>query len=720
MQQSYLPNYRPTSYSAEDLFEFCVKRAIEKKLLSETNTHNQWAGKLFSYERNSILREDYMSKVKQEYSIYFAKNLKYSFDEEKIKRDFPKFFGIMTSNHIGEYTSEYFVHKNIEALNKEIQEQKNPDNIESFKGVELTLLRKQETSYIYQVKLDISDGQEPHFHDGTPFILKILPETIPCEAVDFDYESGKLFFTTNRFIHPISFCSILLDATFIIEGLKKKLQRICEEGVNEDLPFSKFIFEETEELIDVQHPKVADNLKQALDESQRKAFDAAVNKDITFIWGPPGTGKSFTLASIIYALYTFEKERTIICCLSNVAVDQLLSKVLDIIEREGIDIAPGNIYRAGRTMDNRIIATDYLFPNDKETEELRKEINNNTTKIQRFKDKKLEMSKEAIILKATNKDLREKLKVRTESLIDKSRVVFSTISNFVLSNKLNTRPFENLIVDEASMLAMPSLIALGSNITKRLIMVGDFQQLSPITIVKDPLLTDSVFKTTGIDIKNTTHPGLHQLLNQRRSNKEIVDLINHLFYDDKLMAKIEGKNDIIHSQPFKDKIIALKVITNGAVRFTKGGTRQNILFAKGVIELLDKFYEDTHANYTIGIITPYKGQVALIKALHFERRYPEEFSKRLRIGTIHTFQGSECDVIIYDMVDCGILENGRTSQIGKIYGGRDGERLLNVAVSRAKHKLIVVCDPTYISNISGNTLTPKTRQVFNLLSKKRF
>ena len=127
---------------------------------------------------------------------------------------------------------------------------------------------------------------------------------------------------------------------------------------------------------------------------------------------------------------------------------------------------------------------------------------------------------------------------------------------------------------------------------------------------------------------------------------------------------------------------------------------------------------ETTFTTTVGIFS--NTGISLIKALHFERRYPEEFSKRLRIGTIHTFQGSECDVIIYDMVDCGILENGRTSQIGKIYGGRDGERLLNVAVSRAKHKLIVVCDPTYISNISGNTLTPKTRQVFNLLSKKRF
>ena len=248
-------------------------------------------------------------------------------------------------------------------------------------------------------------------------------------------------------------------------------------------------------------------------------------------------------------------------------------------------------------------------------------------------------------------------------------------------------------------------------------MVGDFQQLSPIAIVKDEYLTDSVFEMTGIDIGHTSHPGLHQLLNQRRSNEKIVDLINRTFYNDKLVPTISGINDIIDSEPFKGKIIAMKKVTDGAVRFTKGGTRQNKPFAEGVMDLLDDFYKDKHAQYSIGVITPYKGQVALIKALKFERGYPEDFNKRVKIGTIHTFQGSECDVIIYDMVDCDRLENGRTSRIGKIYAGNAGERLLNVAVSRARHKLIMVCDPSYIRSIPGNTITDKTRKIFDKLSR---
>ena len=97
-------------------------------------------------------------------------------------------------------------------------------------------------------------------------------------------------------------------------------------------------------------------------------------------------------------------------------------------------------------------------------------------------------------MKAENKDLREKLRGHTDFLVKSSRLVFSTISNFILSTNLYDSKFDNLIVDEASMMAMPSLLALGSKISKRLILVGDFQQLSPIAIVKDDLLQDSVFE----------------------------------------------------------------------------------------------------------------------------------------------------------------------------------------------------------------------------------
>ncbi len=716
ISQFYIDELKPSSNSAKDLFEYCVKYANEKNLLSESYNHIQWAAKLFGYQKNSHMRLDYMSKVKREYSNYFTHSTKYSFDEDKIKRDFPFLLGIEEESKDGDYTSEDLIYDSIEALDKEIEEEKSPDNIESFKGEDLSMIRKQGNSYIYKVYLVLSDGQEPHFHDGIPFVLKVYGKRIICEAVEFDYESGHLFFTTNRRLSSASYCTVLMDSTFILEGLKERLLEIVRNGVDEDLPYAKFFFDETEDLKRIDHKPVPGEFKSQLDHSQKRAFEAAMNNDITFIWGPPGTGKSFTLASIIYTLYILGEDRTAVCCLSNVAVDQLLCKVLDIIDDYGTHIEPGNIYRAGRTMDKRIVGTDYLFPKDVETNNLRRQIKNNLEKLQRYKDRKREMSEEAIALKAENRELREELKEKTDYLVNNSRVVFSTISNFVLSKRLRDSKFDNLIVDEASMLAMPSLIALGSNITKRLILVGDFQQLSPIAIVKDENLTDSVFDMTEINISNTKHPALHQLLNQRRSNEKIVDLINNTFYKGKLIPKAKEDTKFVDSFPFKGRVISSKKVEDGAVRFTKGGTRQNKMFATADISILDEFYK-SKLKCTIGIITPYRGQVALLRALKYEKGYPEEFNNRVKIGTIHTFQGSECDVIIYDMVDCSKLESGNKSRIGRLYSGKAGERLLNVALSRAKHKLIIVCEPDFISNIPGNTISDKTRSIFTKLSR---
>lgn len=717
MSQNYIESKRPASNSSKDLFVFCIKKVLDKELFSQSMMHNQWAAILFGYEKNSTMRIDMMSKVKREYSTYFTHTIRYSFDEVKLKRDFPYLFGIDEDDDEDGYTTDSLVRDTIKALNKEIIEQKDPQNIESFHGDNLTLVRHQGNLYIYQVRLKMNDGQEPHFHDSIPFILRVFDKELTCEVVEFDYETGILFFTTNRYINSASYCKILLDSTFILDGLKQRLEGIKDKGVNEDLPFAKFFFDETDVVNKVQHKPVPLSYFKRLDRSQKKAFLAALDTDLSLIWGPPGTGKSFTLASIIYALYQLGEDRTVVCCLSNVAVDQLLCKLLDIIDSEGLIIKPGNIYRAGRSMDSRVIGTDFLFPNDEKTLSLRNKIRNNLTRIIRLKERKLEKTESYIILKAENKELREELKAHTDFLVKSSRLVFSTISNFILSINLYESKFDNLIVDEASMMAMPSLLALGHNISKRLILVGDFQQLSPISIVKDELLMDSVFEMSGINIRNTNHPALHQLLHQRRSNEKIVELINKTFYQGKLIPAAKEDEDVISSSPFPGKIIALKRVSNGAVRFTKGGTRQNKVFAENVMDVLDEFYEDNESDFTIGVITPYRGQVSLLKALKYERKYDEKFDNRIKIGTIHTFQGSECDVIIFDMVDCFELENGRKLQIGKLYSGNAGERLVNVAVSRARHKLIVVCDPEYIKNIPSNTLSDQTRSLFNKLAR---
>lgn len=717
IQQYYIPDNKPASNTAKDLFVYCVEKVNAKGLFATAYMHNQWAAILFGYEKSSTARTDLMSKVKREYSTYFTHTTKYSFDEEKIKRDFPYLFGIEEEEDDGDYTTESLIRDTIKAVSKEIIEQNDPKNLESFKGSDLTLVRQQGKSYIYQVRLTMTDGQEPNIHESIPFILKVYDKEITCEALDFDFITGVLFFTTNRFINAASFCRVLLDSTFILDGLKQRLINLKEDGVNEELPFAKFLFEELEEVKKVQHKPVPPEISARLDGPQRSAFAAAINNDITFIWGPPGTGKSYTLASIIYALYHLEEDRTVVCCLSNVAVDQLLCKLLDIIDKKGLNIKPGNIYRAGRSMDSRVIGTDYLFPNDEKTQSLRNSIKQNYEKIQKLKERKLEKSEASIVLKAANKELREELKEHTDFLVRSSRLVFSTISNFILSTNLYESKFDNLIVDEASMMAMPSLLALGHNISKRLILVGDFQQLSPISIVKDDLLQDSVFEMSGVNIRNTKHPALKQLLNQRRSNKKIVELINKTFYQGKLIPAAKENDDVIFSDPFIGKVIALQKVTDGAVRYTKGGTRQNKVFAENVMSILDTLSEDKEAEFTIGIITPYRGQVSLLRALKYERKYDDDFDKRIKIGTIHTFQGSECDMIIFDMVDCFKQESGKPNRIGRLYSGNGGERLLNVAVSRARHKLIIVCDPEYIRNIPGNTITQNSVSLFNKLSR---
>lgn len=716
IQQYYIADNKPASNSAKDLFVYCVEKVIEKDLFSKAYMHNQWANILFGYEKSSDMRIDLMSTVKTENPIYFTRETKFSFDEDKIKRDFPYLFGI-EEDEADDYTIDSLIRDTIKAINKEIEEQSDPKNMESFKGNDLTLVRQQGKAYIYQVRLTMNDGQEPDIHEGDPFILKVYDKEITCEALDFDFISGTLFFTTNRYVNSAPYCRVLFDSTFILDGLKQRLVNLKEKGINEDLPFAKFFFEETDVINKVPHKPVPLKYFEKLDRSQKKAFLAAMDNDLSLIWGPPGTGKSFTLASILYALYQLGEDRTAVCCLSNVAVDQLLCKLLDIIDDNGLEIEPGNIYRAGRSMDSRIIATDYLFPRDELTRTLRDKIRQNQEEILRLKERKLEKSEATIVLKAENKELREKLRDHTESLVKSSRLVFSTISNFILSANLYESKFDNLIVDEASMMAMPSLLTLGHNISKRLILVGDFQQLSPISMVKDDLLADSVFEMSEINIRNTDHPALFQLLTQRRSNEKIVDLINRTFYQGKLIPDAKENEDIINSEPFPRKVIALKKVTDGAVRYTKGGTRQNKVFAENVMSILDILSQNRHADFTIGVITPYKGQVSLLRVLKIERNYDDDFDSRIKIGTIHTFQGSECDIIIFDMVDCFTMESGKPNKIGRLYHGNAGERLLNVAVSRARHKLIVVCDPEYIKNIPGNKLSLNSRSLFNKLSK---
>ena len=696
------------------LFEYSVRKVISLGMMNEARTHQAWASLIFGYEKKSYDRSDLMSIVKHEFSQYFNEDLQYKFLEEKIKMDFPKLFGIKEDQDI-------FV-RMLRALESECIQQKDPRNQEVYRVATCEKITTQDKIIIYKAQLDVDEGEDPHFTEGVSIEFRTIDNNYYCEVVEFDYANALLFFSCEKRITMTRDSRVVSDATMNTIALMKLLKEISERKIDMNLPLYKFLNGKTKLLSRVErgpYPAYLDHYLSA-DNSQYEAFKAALDKDITFIWGPPGTGKSYTLAAIIMALYHMKGERTAVCCLSNVAVDQLLRKVVDIIEVEEPEMTRGEFYRAGRTQDDKLIDTDFLYPDDAKSKLLRLKIQKSARKIEEYKKRNEQYSDEAIAIKATIKDTREELKEHTSYLIGKVKVVFSTIASFVLNPLLKDGEFDNIIVDEASMLAKPQLIALAWKVKKRIILVGDFQQLAPISTAGVPILRENVFKMCGIDIAHTDHPALHQLLNQRRSNPKIVDIINHSFYADRLHAQNSLYDSIVAGPPYSGNVVGMYSVEDGTVRFTRGGTRQNVANADAVMNLLDIYSEEKEDTFSIGVITPYTGQVALLKALFSKKEYNTDFQERVNIGTVHTFQGSECDVIIFDMVDCLKFEKDKTPYFGRIYGGEEGEQLLNVAISRAKHKLIVVCDPECLKRCPGGKVSDRTKVIFNSLLKSRW
>ncbi len=716
LTQPYL-HRQPRTKTLDGLFEHCVKTAAQKHL-EQIKTSTQWANILFGYETNSNSRAHLMTDVHDKFKIYFVGyGFRYAFNTDLIVQNYPHWFkGVQqplstepTPSNISDPAS--IILEASRAIGREIEQANNPHNRESYR-IDTWDEHAYQNKYIYAAGLKVNEDSNPHFREGLQVHIRNGNRTYIGEVIEYDYNTGTLFLTSSGRIPKYYPMYINIDNSFILKGEQNRIANFAQNKDAREFPVYKFLNKTTYQLTQLDHQPPTHETIAGLDEAQKEAFQAALDYDITFIWGPPGTGKSFTLAAIIRALF-LTLERTAVCCVSNVAVDQLVNKVVDTIEYSHWSVPAGNFYRAGHTTDERIIATDFLFPNDSTTRQCREQIQQLKQQVDNLTLRDKEKYKERIIeLKAQIKDLRVILKEKTDYLVKSSRVVFSTISNFVLSELLNQSEFDNLIVDEASMLALPTLLAIAGKVKKRIILVGDFQQLSPIAIVPDPMLTQNVFARCGIDLQHTTHPALRMLLNQRRSYQPIVEIINRPFYAGKLQATILTPNEITLAEPFAGKSIARLSITDGEMRFTKGGTRQNPKSAEAIFELLDKLLDTFSANTSIGIITPYKGQANMLRAMKAQRNYPMAFKDCIKIGTVHTFQGSECDIIIFDIVDCRQTIDGKKPSVGKLYGGKGGEQLLNVAVSRARAKFIVVGDiDWFINNAPGNSVTGNTLRI---------
>jgi superfamily I DNA and/or RNA helicase len=290
-----------------------------------------------------------------------------------------------------------------------------------------------------------------------------------------------------------------------------------------------------------------------------------------------------------------------------------------------------------------------------------------------------------------------------EHVINNCRVLAATATQTYLKPK-DFRSFDAVIIDEASMLIFPMAAYAAALARQHVIIAGDFRQLPPIVQSDDEQVkmwvgTD-IFQVVGIPEAVASHqlpPNLVKLNTQYRMDNAICALINDNFYDGTLKtdARAGSKRNVQeYPEMLQDKLIIVDTSSQSPFVNVKprSFSRYNVFHAVTIRNLLHWLSNQgfIRSREDVGVISPYKQQSRFIKKLLQDIELDE-----VSVGTVHRFQGNEKDVIVFDIADSYGLS--KPSQFIRATDLTEaGAKLINVAVSRARSRLLVIANLPYL------------------------
>lgn len=433
--------------------------------------------------------------------------------------------------------------------------------------------------------------------------------------------------------------------------------------------------------------------------------DAAVHmsrtQKITFIWGPPGTGKTQTLAKIALA-HIQHGNRVLMLSYSNVSVDGATMRVYSMMKKK----TPGVIIRYGYPRCKELLDHDYLTSSNFVIHEHpllwqeRQKLYEERKTLLRTSQKYIENKQNIIRIK-------EQLSNEEKESVRQAKFVATTVSKAVVDSVIRNNEFDVVIFDEASMAYVPQIMYSASLAKKYFVCMGDFKQLPPIVQgSKDSILNTDIFQYCGISSavdNGMNHKWLCMLNTQYRMHPSISDFASCTMYRGLLRSAEnmeEKRHDIVEHTPSCGDSLKIADLSRMMSVCTKvaDNSRINVLSAfiafSLALEAIDK--------YEVGVITPYNAQSRLLHAMALDVGEQNPDLNKISCATVHQFQGSEKDVIIYDAVDCyrmsypGILLTSTANDYA--------DRLFNVALTRAKGKFLVTTNVNYMNS---KHLSPK-------------
>lgn len=380
-------------------------------------------------------------------------------------------------------------------------------------------------------------------------------------------------------------------------------------------------------------------------------FDMNANlpSNLEFIYGPPGTGKTTRLVARVHEL--LEKEPN-----AKILVLTPTNKAADVvaIKMSNDDVCESGLARYGATESLYLI------------EEIGCVTNRDTT----------DMSWHNIVVATAARYAYDYLQPDDTAICD--------------------YPWDYIFIDEASMidiLTITYILYKGAN-AKQIIISGDPKQIQPV--VQNDMPAYNIYNMVGLQgfanaILDYTRYPVEGLMMQHRSIPVIGNLVSQFAYDGLVdcdpnrtpmkpltldSIAIKNVNFVGFDVTELDEIRGLNEVNKSAFNL------YSVIFTYNMVEYTIKQIEKHHPNqdYTIGVVCAYRAQSDAIKNM-FENRPLDSAFCRVTCGTVHSFQGDECDIMFIVLNPPAMCTSGTHV---------NNENIINVAMSRARDYIFFI------------------------------
>jgi superfamily I DNA and/or RNA helicase len=550
---------------------------------------------------------------------------------------------------------------------------------------------------------------------------------------------------------------------FVLRRLRTELEKLLDDSAKEDRQrMGRLFYPDPEKHHqDDEQTRVLDDSKR--NNSQHESLIKSLENQVLFVWGPPGTGKTSTLGFMI-ANYLIKGKRILFAANTNRAVDVGLLSALTALTSVEKEHLKSEVTRFGEMALESERLEQVLFErhiNQKEKEQkeeagnldnllgeyqkLQKEIDNlmeHGEDVPEELDERINMLGKRIDKHGGEVALEDKIDrlvtVNERVELEKKQLVATTLAKVCTSDLFDSQKFDAVVIDEASMANLPYLMVLAAKAKLHVVVVGDPMQLPPIALTDDAharkFLEDDIFtfaskaETTEelFEWHDKNRPLTTFYDTQYRLNEDLAEVLSTVFYEGRLKTASTGAelDTAINPQESSNPTVNVIDTQKYGPRLTqkdegKGFSPVNEVHNHILIKIVKRLVLKNQVPVDeVGIIVPFRSTVYDIR----HELYEHDLGV-IEVGTIHTFQGREKDVIIFDTVMSGEDQYGRRRHYSvrpfdEEKNGLAVPRLLNVAFSRSKDRLVLLADMDHVNKVYGNKFLGRLLRRFQETEQK--